>query len=207
MLTAGLTGGIASGKSLAAGYFREFGASVIDSDQAARQVVEPETTGWKRILKNFGKDILNKDGSIDREKLGGIVFSNPEKRELLNNLLHPLILKKTTATARQIAAQSATRVIIIEMPLLIECNLQDNFDQIIVVCASTYAQKKWLMERNNLDEQQAAARIRSQMATDEKIKFASYLIENNSTKHKLRETVENIYSQLLEDEKKKMHYL
>ena len=203
MLTAGLTGGIASGKSLAAGYFREFGASVIDSDQAARQVVEPETTGWKLVHKNFGTDILNHDETINRKKLGQIIFSDPVKRELLNNLLHPLILENIASTTRQIASQTATRIIIIEMPLLIECHFQNDFDKIMLVCATAFAQKKWLMERNNLDELQAEARIRCQMTTDEKIKFSSYLIKNHSTRDILKANTAKIYSQLLEDEKKK----
>ncbi|GAG25614.1 unnamed protein product, partial [marine sediment metagenome] len=179
MLSAGLTGGIASGKSLAAKLFQKLGAYLIDADAISLEVVKPGREGWERIVKNFGPDIVEKNGAIDRVKLGSIVFSDAEKRRTLNNLLHPLIIEKINKELKHVAVRNPFCIVVVEMPLLFECGLQKDFDKIVVVSADRGTQKKRLMERNGLKEKEAEERLNSQMDLNEKKKFADYIIENN----------------------------
>lgn len=199
MLSAGLTGGIASGKSLAAKHFQKLGAYLIDADAISREVVEPGREGWERIVKNFGSDIVKENGTIDRAKLGSIVFSDAEKRGKLNNLLHPLIIGKINKQLKQIAVRKSFCIVVVEMPLLIECGLQKDFDKIVVVCTDRRIQKKRLMEKNGLKEKEAEERLDSQMDLNEKKKYADYIVENNRTKKELEKQVSKVYNFLKRD--------
>jgi dephospho-CoA kinase len=199
MLRVGLTGGIASGKSLAAEVFKELGARLIDADSIAREIVEPGREGWKKIVENFGRDVLEKNGIVDREKLGSIVFSDTTKRKLLNNLLHPLIIGKIKKALKEIEKQESVPMVIVDVPLLIECGLQKYFDKILVVYADRLTQKKRLMERSHLKEKEAEARIDSQMKLDEKRERADYIIENSGSRPELKKQVLRVYGLLGRD--------
>lgn len=202
MLSVGLTGGIASGKSLAAELLQALGAFLVDADAVAREIAEPGQEGWQRIVDNFGAGMLKPDGTIDREKLGSIVFSLDEKREFLNNLLHPLIIEKVAKKMKQIALNNPAAIIVVELPLLVECGLQRDFDRIIVVWADRKAQKKRLMERNGLQENEAESRLNSQIHLDEKRKYADYIVENKGTKKEMEQQVIQVYNLLKSDLKK-----
>ena len=206
MLSVGLTGSIASGKSLAARFFEKCGAKLIDADSISREVVDPEQEGWKRIVENFGQEILKKNGGIDRVKLGEIVFSNAKKRQLLNSLLHPLILNKIKEELKKTALKSFFTIVIVEVPLLIECNLQKDFNKIVVVYADRQTQKKRLMRRDDIDEKEAENRLDSQIDLKEKKKYADYIVDNTGTVEDLEKQVHRVYGflnqDLIEHEKK-----
>ena len=193
MLRVGLTGGIASGKSLAMSCFCKQGACPIDADALSLDLVKPGKEGWKRIKKHFGDDVIRENGTVDRVKLGRIIFSDDEKRGLLNHLLHPLIIDEIKIKLKQIAEKDPMSIAVVELPLLIECGLQNDFDNIVVVMTTRATQLKRLMERNSLSRKEAEERLNAQMDLYEKKKYADYIIENNATKEEVEKQVKAMY--------------
>ena len=199
MLRVGLTGGIASGKSLVARFFKENGARLIDADRIARDVVQPGSAGWKRVVDCFGTSVLRRDGRIDRRALGRIAFSDERARKALNGLLHPLIISKIQQRLEGLCRRLPDAPVVIEVPLLIECGLQHDFDRIVLVAADPEIQKKRLISRSRLSEEEAEARIGSQLAMNQKRKYADYIIDNNGTRRDLKRQVRCIYKRLVAD--------
>ena len=193
MITIGLTGGIASGKSLVAELFRRLGAAVIDSDSIAREVVESGTTGWESVVAEFGQDILAPDGTIDRAKLGSIIFSDRERRDTLNAILHPRIINTIREQIAALGKQYPEAPVVADIPLLIECGLQHEFDAVIVVWSPPELQQKRLMERDGLSAVEAQQRIDAQMALNEKQAHATYVIKNDGSEMKAEEQVKTIF--------------
>jgi dephospho-CoA kinase len=193
MITIGLTGGIASGKSLVAGIFRRLGAKVIDSDSIAREVVEPGTTGWQSVVAAFGQNILAPDSTIDRAKLGSIIFSDRERRNALNAILHPLIINIIRERIAAIGKKHPGAIVVADIPLLIECGLQHEFDAVIVVWSPPELQQKRLMERDGLSAADAQQRIDSQMDINEKQNHATYVIRNAQNQKHTEEQVKKIF--------------
>ncbi|MEK6678127.1 MAG: dephospho-CoA kinase [Nitrospirota bacterium] len=179
MILVGLTGGIASGKSTASGIFKKLGAYIIDADILAREVVEPLKPAWRDIVKNFGKEILNNDNSINRRKLAEIVFNNKNKRELLNSIVHPRVFKRAREMEKEIAKKDPKAVIIFDAALLIESGYYKKMDKNIVVYADEDVQVKRLIKRDGLTKDEAEKRIKSQMPLREKVRFADYIIDGN----------------------------
>ncbi|WP_339286020.1 dephospho-CoA kinase [Oceanobacillus sp. FSL K6-3682] len=179
-LVIGLTGGIASGKSTVAKMFAELDIPVIDADVIAREVVEPGEEPYKRVVEVFGKEILNPDGSINRPKLGSIIFSNEDKRKQLNQIVHPAV-RKQMLKKKEDYIEQGEKCVVLDIPLLFESKLTSLADQILVVFVNAKTQRKRLMERNQLTEQEAMDRIGSQMPLEEKAKLADELIDNNHT--------------------------
>jgi len=197
MITAGITGGIASGKSLVGRYFEQLGAELLDADTIAREVVEPGTPGLAAVVDAFGRGILQADGSLDREKLAYIIFADEHKRNLLNAVLHPLILAQTRQKVRACADHSRKELCVVEVPLLIECNLQHEFDTIIVVTTSRQLQKQRLVSRNRLSEHEAEQRISAQLSQEERASYADFSINNTGSPEQLQKQVLHIYEQLI----------
>ena len=193
MITIGLTGGIASGKSLVAELFRRLGAAVIDSDSIAREVVEPGTAGWQSVVAEFGQDILAPDSTIDRAKLGRIIFSDRERRNTLNAILHPLIINKIRERIADLGRKYPEALVVADIPLLIECGLQHEFDAVIVVWSPVELQRKRLMERDGLSAAEAQQRIDAQMALNEKQAHATYVIKNDGSEKQTEEQVKKIF--------------
>ena len=193
MITIGLTGGIASGKSLVAEIFRRLGAAVIDSDSIAREVVEPGATGWQSVVAKFGQDILAPDSTIDRAKLGRIIFSDRERRNTLNAILHPLIINTVRERVAALGRQYPEALVVTDIPLLIECGLQHEFDAVIVVWSPVELQRKRLMERDGLSAAEAQQRIDAQMALYEKQAHATYVIKNDGSEKQTEEQVKKIF--------------
>ncbi|GEN85597.1 dephospho-CoA kinase [Oceanobacillus sp. FSL W8-0428] len=179
-LVIGLTGGIASGKSTVAKMFAELDIPVIDADVIAREVVEPGEEPYKRVVEVFGKEILNPDGSINRPKLGSIIFSNEDKRKQLNQIVHPAV-RKQMLKKKEDYIEQGEKCVVLDIPLLFESKLTSLADQILVVFVDAETQRKRLLERNQLTEQEAMDRIGSQMPLEEKAKLADELIDNNHT--------------------------
>lgn len=175
----GLTGGIASGKSLVSTYLKEKGLPVIDADVVAHEVVALGQPLVKALIKEFGEKIAEGDG-INRQALGEIIFANPEKRQKLNSLMHPAIFAKMMMTLSDYQKQQEP-IVILDIPLLFESNRLELYDKIWVVAVDEETQKQRLMLRNDLTEQEAVQRITSQLPLAEKIQRADTVIDNNGT--------------------------
>lgn len=176
----GLTGGIACGKSTVAGCFRDAGITVIDADQVARQAVAPGTSGLAEIVKHFGGEVLRADGTLDRAKLGAIVFADDEKRKVVNRILHPRIAARTMMTAQELATRGES-IACYEATLLVENGAADMFRPLVVVAAPEELQVRRIMQRDRLSEPDARARIAAQMPVAEKVAVADYVIDTGGT--------------------------
>lgn len=196
MKVIGLTGNIGSGKSTVAGLFKELGAEIIDADQIARDVVRQGKPALKEIAELFGKDVLNSDGTLNRKYMADIVFSNDEKREQLNNIIHPKIYDKITGSIKNYSKKGAG-IVIIEAALILEKKgLLKLIESLIVVSISRETQVKRLRSRGDLSAEQISARIKSQLSNSEKIKHADYIIDNNGKLENTREQVRQIWNNL-----------
>lgn len=173
----GLTGGIACGKSTVANIFAQHNIPNVDADIIARQVVEKGTIGLEQIKFAFGKDVLLSDGSLDRIKLGNIVFSNKEYMSKLNAIIAPLIQEESTKQLDVL--HSSHPVIIYNAALIVEMGHTKKYSPLIVVACPQEMQIKRLMSRNSLTYEQAIDRISSQVSTEEKIKLADYVIDSS----------------------------
>ncbi len=179
MLKVGLTGSIAVGKSFVLEVFREFGCFTLDADKVAREVVARGTVGLERVVAAFGESILNPDGTLDRSKLGSIVFSDEDKRARLNAIIHPLVFEEQDSWLKQREAEDPDGIAIVDAALMIESGGFRRFDKLIVVWCDPDLQLQRLMSRNGLSEADAGKRIKSQMSQDEKKKHADYLIDTS----------------------------
>ncbi len=197
MVTAGLSGGIASGKTTVAHLFAELGATVIDADQIAREVVEPGREGLARIAACFGPEMLNGQGRLDRARLGALVFGDPGRLQELNGLLHPLIAGEIRERLARLRLAGFDGVAVVDVPLLFECGWEEMFDRTIVVYCDPDMQCLRLMRRSGLDRAQADARIAAQMPLQEKKAAADFVIDNQGAPQSLRPAVAAVYAQLV----------
>lgn len=193
----GLTGSIAVGKSFVSQVLAEMGCAVLDADLTAREVVAPGSEGLHQIVAEFGSVVLHTDGSLDRAKLGTIVFSDEDKRAKLNKIVHPLVWRAQDEWLRQIAAAEQHAIAVIDAALLIESGGYKRFDKIIVVWCEPEIQIARLMARNNLDRATAEQRIKAQMPQDEKKRYADFLIDTSKGFEDTRRQTEEIYRELL----------
>lgn len=198
MLTVGLTGSIAVGKSYVAALLKELGCFVLDADQTAREVVAPHTLGWQQIIENFGREILNSDETINRAKLATIVFSDEPQRQLLNQIVHPLVIAAQNEWIAVLAAQDSKAIAVIEAALMIESGGYRRFDKVIVVWCDAETQLQRLITRNSLDKDVAAQRIAAQMPREEKKKYADFLIDTSGGFAETQKHVETVYQNLVE---------
>ena len=174
----GITGGIASGKSTASNMVREMGYTVIDADYASRVVVEPGQKAYGEIIGQFGESILHEDGTLNREKLGAIIFTDEEKRKQLNRIVHPAV-RAYMNEEREAAFERGEKIVFLDIPLLFESKLTHMVDKTVLIYVDQDVQLHRLMARNNLTEEQAKARINSQMPLSEKKALADEVIDNN----------------------------
>ncbi|ECB9806559.1 dephospho-CoA kinase [Listeria monocytogenes] len=186
--TIGLTGSVATGKSTVSNMIQQAGIPLVDADIAARKVVEPGTEGLKEIVAYFGEEILLADGTLDRAKLGEIIFKDNEKREKLNEITHPRV-KDYMLEARERFFRAGEELVFFDIPLLFESHLESLVDQIVVVWTTPETELKRLMERNNLTKEDALRRIESQMGIDEKARKADFVIDNNESLEKTQKQV------------------
>jgi dephospho-CoA kinase len=198
MLTVGLTGGIATGKSTVAGLFEKLGAYRIDTDRLARIVVEPGQPAWEAITQFFGKNILDSSGRLDRKKLGEIVFANPEKLDALNKMTHPPVRALLRKQLLQARAQGAC-VALVEVPLLYEAGFEKEVDYVIVVTTSDETQLSRLIEREKISEREARLRIAAQMPLAEKAALADFCINNNNSVELTNKQVAEIWQRLRQE--------
>ncbi|ADG88197.1 dephospho-CoA kinase [Thermobispora bispora] len=193
MLKVGLTGGIGSGKSEVARRLAERGAIVIDADKIAREVVEPGTPGLAEIVQAFGDEVLRPDGTLDRARLGSIVFADPEKLKILNGIVHPKVGARM-AELEQAAPPDA--VVVYDVPLLAENGLAPLYDLVIVVDAADETRIKRLTTLRGMPEQDARARIAAQASREERLKIADIVIENEGSLEDLDARVAEVWQEL-----------
>jgi dephospho-CoA kinase len=199
----GVTGGIASGKTVVAAMLEDLGAVLIDLDVIAREVVLPGKPAWREIVAFFGKAFLLEDGTLDRKKLSRAVFQDPEKREELEGFTHPYIFEELRNQVHNVTAKDP--IIEVVVPLLIEKNLQSSFDKILVVYVPPKLQMKRLMERDGISEEEAANMLKAQLPIDEKVSHGDFVVHNGGSMGDTRREVEEIWAALkkLQGEEKK----
>ena len=177
MITIGLTGGIASGKSTVSAMLRELGAHVIDADQVGHEVYEPGAPAWDQLVQAFGREIVGEDGRIDRKKLGPIVFADPARLQTLNGIVHPLMRKMMEERLEGLRQEGTTTIALIEAAILIEGGWASLVDEIWVTAVPESVALERLVGRTGLTPEQAEARIRSQMGNEERKQYALRVID------------------------------
>jgi dephospho-CoA kinase len=196
MLRVGLTGSIAVGKSYVAAVFAELGCHVLDADQTAREVVLPGSPGLASVAKSFGAEILNPDGSLNRQQLAALVFADEAKRQQLNHILHPFIIARQDEILREWEKEDPDGIGIVDAALMIESGGYRRFDRLIVVHCRPEVQLERLMLRNGLSRDEAQQRVDSQMPQEEKQKFADYLIDTSDGFEPARKRTVEVYNEL-----------
>lgn len=193
----GLTGGIASGKSAVAARFARRGVPVVDADKLAREVVLPETDGLAAIVATFGTSVLCADGSLDRQKLGDLVFGDDAARSKLNAIVHPRIAQLGAERAAELAARGEP-VACYEAALLVENGLSEAFRPLVVVAAAPHVQAGRVEKRDGLDRARAEARIAAQMPLAEKVRVADVTVRNEGTLEELEREADRALREVLE---------
>ncbi|MDH4197889.1 MAG: dephospho-CoA kinase [Candidatus Aminicenantes bacterium] len=199
LLNVALTGGIACGKSVVASVFREKGCYVHSADRAAHEFTAPETPSWRAIVERFGPEVVRDDRTIDRGRLGRIVFADPEARSFLSGLLHPLVMAKTRELVRDLEQEGRVKIFISEAALTIEAGFASFFDRVVVVTCPEELQVRRLAARDGLERDEALRRIRSQQPATEKRRAAHYVIETSGTLAETIEQSERVYAALMRD--------
>jgi dephospho-CoA kinase len=196
MIIAGLTGGIATGKSVVTRFLADHGAIIIDADKIAHDVVARGKPAWQEIVQTFGEEYLLSDGEIDRKTLGKAIFADTAKRDTLNHIVHPRVFEEiSSAIAVAIETHGALDpVIILDVPLLFETKMDVELPEVIVVFAPVETQLKRLMTRDNLTEEDALARINSQLPITEKKAKADYVVDNSGSMDSTRQQVNALYT-------------
>jgi dephospho-CoA kinase len=196
MLKVGLTGSIAVGKSNVLEIFRELGAFTLDADLTAREVVAPNTKGLKLLVESFGEEILQPGGELDRAKLGAIVFADESKRQILNSIVHPLVIEAQNLWLARCESENPRGIAVIDAALMIESGGYKRFNKLVVVFCDPAIQLKRLMSRNNLSETEALKRIGSQMPQEEKKRYADFLIDTSKGFEDTRRQTIEIFERL-----------
>ncbi|MDE0683980.1 MAG: dephospho-CoA kinase [Candidatus Poribacteria bacterium] len=197
----GITGGIACGKTTVSVLLAEKGAIPINADEIGHQLLKSDSPVITELTDAFGQDILDASGDVSRKKLGAIVFKDKAARERLNSILHPLIIQRSRAQARQLVVEDPTCVVLLDAPLLIEAGAYDTVDLIVVVTASPAMQLRRTLERSiaqgrPLTETEVQARIDAQMPVSEKVKYADVVIENEGMLEDLHRQVDELWERL-----------
>ncbi len=195
MKVVGLTGGIGSGKSTVSVFFKNCGASVIDADQIAHQLLHTHPDVHQKLRETFGTSIFSPNGSIDRRALGSLVFSDSSHRQRLESILHPLIRKVIQDTIENYR-QSGSPLVLIDAALLVETGFYKNYDGLIVVKADERQQIERVKLRENLTEDEILQRISQQLPLLEKLKVADWVIDNSQSLDKTKNQVDNLYQSL-----------
>ncbi|MFC9737462.1 dephospho-CoA kinase [Streptomyces noursei] len=193
MVKVGLTGGIGAGKSAVSRLLASYGAVIVDADKIAREVVEPGTPGLAAVVAEFGADVLTSDGTLDRPKLGALVFSDPEKLKALNAIVHPLV----GARSAEIEASAGTDAVVVhDVPLLTENGLAPLYDLVVVVDATPETQVDRLVRLRGMTPDEAAQRMAAQASRKERLAVADLVIDNDGPLEALEPQVREVWERL-----------
>jgi dephospho-CoA kinase len=190
----GLTGGIATGKSTAARLFAERGAIVVDADVLARRAVAPGTACLEAIRQEFGARVLRPDGSLDREALGALAFSDEAARERLNAIVHPQVAVEAEKELEAACARDPRAIVIYDVPLLFEVGMEGRFDRVVVVYVPREIQLRRLQGRDGVTRAEAEARLSSQWDIEEKVRRADHVLDNRGSVERLRQQVGDLWA-------------
>ncbi|MDD5190839.1 MAG: dephospho-CoA kinase [Dehalococcoidales bacterium] len=191
----GLTGGMGSGKSTVSQTLAQLGAVVIDADKVGHEAYQPNTETWQTLVKVFGKEIIAVDNTIDRKKLGVLVFNNPDNLKMLNAIVHPRMYEMMKARIADLKKQN-TKVIVVDAAILFEANWTPLVDEVWVVAADEDKVITRAVTRTNLPEEQIRQRLATQMTNQERRKRANQVIENNGTQLELRAKVKELWNKI-----------
>lgn len=195
-LLVGLTGGMGSGKTLSASFFKDLGAFILDADLICRKLVEPGQAAWKEIEAVFGKEIFTGSGNLDRRKLADIIFGDPEKKQTLEDILHPKVFEFERLEYDAIRKEHPNALVIVDAALLIESGNYKKMDKVIVVNSDEKNRISRILARSELSRDEIADRIKNQMPSDEKVRYADFVLENSLDKGNLLSKVIDIHTKL-----------
>lgn len=198
-LILGITGSIASGKSLVAAAFEKHGAALVSADQLARDIVRPGSQVLSQLVEHFGRDVLTDDGELDRERLAQIIFSDEQARDDLNQITHPAIGRLAVERLQEHVA-AGTPLVVYEAPLLFEAGAEERVDGVLVVKIDPDIRLQRLMMRDGLNEAEARQRVNVQMSQEEKLARADYVIDNSGDVEATLKQVDRLWQQLMGDE-------
>jgi len=196
MLIVGLTGGAASGKTAVSQVLKEEGAYIIDADRIARELVQPHKPAWNELIRVFGKEILQEDGSLHRKKLADKVFADPKQRKLLNQILHPRIKEEMDRRTKEIGQKDPEAIVVIDAPLLVELGNHHEVDKLIVVTSTQMQQIERLKDRDGANPEEALRIVSSQMALEEKVKFEDFVIRNEGFLEETKKMAREVFQEL-----------
>jgi dephospho-CoA kinase len=199
ILRAGLTGGIASGKTTVASILSELGAFVLDADEFARAAMEPGARAYDRVVERFGTEILDERGRIVRPRLARLVFHDDASREALNAIVHPEVMAEADRRLADYAPRGRARIAVFDAALLVESGLYRDFHRLIVVRCRPETQIRRLLARDGLSPSEAEARIDAQAPLEDKLAVAHYVVDTEGTLRETREQTESVYTALLSD--------
>jgi len=191
----GLTGGIGSGKSTVSQYLAELGAVILDADKVGHEAFKPNTEAWREVVAAFGRQIVTPSGEIDRKKLGEIVFDHPESLSRLNQIMHPRMYDMVKAQIEEYRRQGVD-VVVLEAAVLIEANWTSLVDEVWVTVASETVVLERLKQQRGLEEEQTLARIRNQLSSEERVKHADVIINNNGDLDEVKAKVKELWERL-----------
>ncbi|MBN8535879.1 MAG: dephospho-CoA kinase [Deltaproteobacteria bacterium] len=192
----GITGSMGTGKSSVAKVLRELGYQVLDADELAKKQLEIGESGYLKVLESFGTQLLKSDKTIDRSKLAKVVFNNKHELLKLENIVHPLIQRQIQIIKND-SEKHGEKILFYDVPLLFEKNMQNSFDEIILVVADNEVQMQRIQERNNWTKEEIKKRLESQMPLDQKKLKSKFIIDNNGSQIDLRNQVLGVLSQIL----------
>jgi len=196
MLRVGLTGGLASGKSFVGQTLAQLGCHLVKADELGHAVLLPGAEAYDAVLREFGREILSPDGFIDRRRLGALVFADPEKLERLNQIVHPLVIRREEELIAAAAQQDPHGIAVVEAAILIETGSYRRFDKIILAVCSEAEQIERAMRRDNLTREEVLARLRRQMPLEEKKKYADFIIDTSGAKNHTAEQTRRVFETL-----------
>lgn len=196
MLKVGLTGGIGAGKSEVSRLLAGYGAVVVDADRIAREVVEPGTPGLQAVVAAFGESVLGADGALDRPKLGSIVFADPQKLQILNGIVHPLVGARSDELEAAAVAAGPDAIVVHDVPLLAENGLAPLYDLVVVVDAAPGTQLARLTALRGMAEEEARARMAAQATREQRLAVATLVIDNDGPLEALEPQVRKVWEEL-----------
>jgi dephospho-CoA kinase len=196
VVVAGLTGGIATGKSTVAAIFEKAGARLIDADRIAREAVRKDSPAYREIVAHFGAEVLQENGELDRKRLAAVIFGDLGEQRALERIVHPRVKEEIDLGIERVRQQAPDALLIVDIPLLYEAGMQQGLDAVIVVYAPENLQIERLMARDGLTRPAAVARIRAQMPIESKRALATYLIDNSGSMESTRAETLEVYRQL-----------
>ena len=199
MVKVGLTGGICTGKTTVGRMFVDLGCRLVDSDHITHELFELREKVHEAVVAEFGQQIQDREGRIDRSVLGEIVFHDPDRRQRLNDLVHPAVIERQKEFLESVGAEDPTSVAIVDAALMVEVGTYKNYDRVVVVICTPGQQRQRLGARFSLSDEEIEARISSQMPLDEKAGYADFVIDNSGSLEETRRQVGEVYEKLKED--------